>query len=219
MLIAQGVRWSRGRPGALAASPGSVAPMAPDPNSGGIDRASDNGVISVAVTRVAVAGPISGAVSRIAVTVVWRGERATAPTPSMSRTCEHRNGSSHHAAVKAVVRNSFIRPSYSPGTVIQEQLIRTIVPGYNFPIRSGRSGGSGKYGLATPRRPWACRSTDRLPAIRRCEGSYSGCCGSIALPSINLLLRMIARSSASEPRCRRATDDKQRATRHPARRV
>jgi hypothetical protein len=40
--------------------------MMPDPNSGGIDMASDNGVIGVPVTpvnRVAVAGPIAIAVS------------------------------------------------------------------------------------------------------------------------------------------------------------
>jgi hypothetical protein len=44
--------------------------MMPDPNSGGIDMASDNGVIGVPVTPVswvAVAGPI--AVSRVNVTI------------------------------------------------------------------------------------------------------------------------------------------------------
>jgi hypothetical protein len=47
--------------------PGSVTPMTPDGDSGGIERASDNWVVSIAVARGAVAGPISGAVSRIAV--------------------------------------------------------------------------------------------------------------------------------------------------------
>ena len=66
---------------------GSLAPMTPDTNSGGIDMASDNGVISVPVTpvsRVAVAGPITIAVSRVAVAgsitrAIGRGVAVTGP--------------------------------------------------------------------------------------------------------------------------------------------
>ena len=65
---------------------GSLAPMTPDTNSGGIDMASDNGMIGVpvtAVSRVAVARrPITIAVSRVTVAItitIGRGVTVAGP--------------------------------------------------------------------------------------------------------------------------------------------